>query len=377
MQLQAGVGVTLPSAVIAAPNAATPRSEKRSDISTALILKTAAAFFTMTLVIGLALRWDAAVGLISSHGLQWANLRHAHSHAGYYGFLTLAWWMVERESALRIERWLFLTQTLASSAAVVAFALLGYVPFTIVLSTVVAVSWLYVAIRHSRRRQPGNAWLDCALPGLCFAVLLIPGVALTARRDFALSRDLAHVFMAQMLLTVFVPAAWQARGLKRTVSPLGFACLALASSVHLIFGDPTPAVLTVATISFALVITWALISQPLSSALRAAWLLVPVSLVLHAFVPNLHGFAWRIAGLHALILGPVVSSLAGRARCDLIPAAVKGAYVSSLIVMAYSIVAPEHLWPARPLTSTAVASTVFVLSALVATGHMLVKGNHE
>ena len=66
-------------------------------------------------------------------------------------------------------------------------------------------------------------------------VVLVPMIAVMARRDFALSRDLAHLFVAWLLFTVFAPAAWQASGCQRRRSILVHLVLAAGAAVGLIF----------------------------------------------------------------------------------------------------------------------------------------------
>ena len=127
-----------------------------------------------TALLGVALRLDLASGAVTALGLDFADVRHAHSHLGFYGFLTLAWWLVLRErEALSWPRWLVPGHLAVVFVATALFARAGYDATTIALSTVVALSWLYVAVRS--RRVKG--WLSLAPWGVLAGTLLIPAIA--------------------------------------------------------------------------------------------------------------------------------------------------------------------------------------------------------
>lgn len=321
----------------------------------------ALAFFVTTLALGLLMRWDLAIGTFESYGLGFANLRHAHSHAGYYGVLTLGWWLVaERGGAAISVRWQWL-YVVSAFIATTAFAFLGYQPFTIALSTLIAGLWLFAGATQWRRRSRA-AWLDTAPFGLAFSVALVPVIAIMAKRDFTFSRDLAHVFIASVLFTVFVPAAWQASGVARRVSLEVYVPFALGAAARLVLGDQTGVIGAAAAIGFALVVAWVIVTEPLSAAEWLLWLSLPTAVVLGSVVPAFRGYNWRIGGLHFLILGPVMFGLFGTKA----GAVLRTTYVTSLLAMVTAIIAPQRFIPDNPALATAIASSVFVLIALYA-----------
>lgn len=321
-------------------------------------------FFMVTVLLGLAMRWDLATGVVSQWGLSFPNLRHAHSHAGYYGVLTIGWWLSERRAGVAMHRTVVTVYAGTALVATVAFTFMGYRPFTIVLSTVVASLWVVMGIRRWRRAdRRAKEWLDCALPGLIIGVSLIPVVAVTARRDLGLSREIAHVFVTTILLTVFIPAAWQALRRRRRVSLFIFVPLVVMTSVRIVFMDRAPVPFAIAGCLLSVLTTWVIVSEPLDGLVKLGWLILPASLLAGMFSSSAHGDALRIAGLHLLILGPVLTSLY---PSDEVGPGLKWAYRSTLLLMVVSIASPATLLPANPPLATAVASSVFAAIALLA-----------
>lgn len=318
-------------------------------------------FFLATLLLGLAMRWDFQTGALTQRGWQLANLRHAHSHAGYYGVLTLGWWITALRASAPLNSRMTHVYMLCALFATTGFALVGYRPTTIILSTIIASVWLRVGYSHWQRRAL-PVWLDSAFWGLVFSVLLIPAIAVFAKRDFAFSRDLAHVFIAAMLLTVFVPAAWQTQGLARRVPLSVYVPLALVASVRIVFAARATPPAALGAIIFALIIVWTLLTSSLPLRAKLVWMLLPGAIVAGSLVPAVQGYQWRIGGLHLLILGPVIGALFGAG----LPAWLRVLYSFTLLVMVASIVVPEQIWPHNPLFLTSLSSSLFAGVAVVA-----------
>lgn len=274
-----------------------------------------AVTLVLTALFGVALRVDLANGTLSASGLDFANVRHAHSHLGFYGFLTLAWWFVLRErEALTLPRWLGPIQLAVVMVSTVLFTSSGYVVSTIALSTVVAASWLFVAWRSRRAK----GWLALAPWGVLAGSLLIPAIAVMAKRDFGLSRQLAHVFVALMVLWVFVPMALAALRVP-VVSRWAWLVTTALGSTYLVFagagdepGWPWPLGLFLSLAGALLFIAlWRAREEVLAwpRPLSFVWSAMALGLVLLGLVPALQVEATRLAALHFTVLGPVALTL--------------------------------------------------------------------
>lgn len=267
-----------------------------------------------TAVFGVALRVDLASGALSGAGLEFANVRHAHSHLGFYGFLTLAWWLVLRErEALVLPRWLGPIHLAVVLVATVLFTSSGYVVSTIVLSTVVAASWLWVAWRS----RHAKGWLALAPWGVMAGTLLVPAIAVMAKRDFGLSRQLAHVFVALMVLWVFVPMALAALRAP-VVSRWAWLVTTAIGSTYLVFAGegpeawPWPLGLFLGLAGALLgIVLWqarqAVLAWP--RPLSFVWFAMALGLIVLGLVPPLQIEAARLAALHFTVLGPVTLTL--------------------------------------------------------------------
>lgn len=290
-------------------------SSARGDRSARGLLPLVAVTLVLTALLGTALRLDLASGEVTALGLDFGNLRHAHSHLGFYGFLTLVWWLVLRaRDAFVWPGWLPPLHLGVVAASTVLFAASGYVASTIALSTVVAASWLFVAWRSRRAR----GWLALAPWGVLAGTLLVPAIAVMARRDFALSRQLAHVFVALMVLWVFVPMSLAALRLPiptssagaRRAAPWAWLVTTGLGSTYLVFADTWPFALGLFLgLGGALILVLLararshLASWPLSLSL--AWLLFALGLVALSLAPPLQIEATRLAALHFTVLGPI------------------------------------------------------------------------
>ena len=265
-----------------------------------------ALFFAATLGLGVLLRWDLAAGLSTALGIDFADLRHAHSHLGFYGYLTIAWWLVLRERAgisIAARTTYFYAAAVAVTSAL--FAAIGYAAPTIVLSTLIAAFWVVAAWRQSK--APG--WLAVAPWGVVLGLLLIPAIAVTSRRDFALSRQLAHVFVASMLLLTFVPVALAALRIPR-VPPLAWIATTTIGSTYLVFATtwPWPLGLFLTLAGVALMLS---LHRRLTGPwwLVAAWWGLALGLVVLGVTPPLQTEPMRLVALHYTVLGPIASTL--------------------------------------------------------------------
>lgn len=260
----------------------------------------------LTMLLGIALRFDLTDGALGALGLAYSDVRHAHSHVGFYGALTLAWLLLLRQRDITLlggrATQVYLAIVLVTSAL---FAFMGYALATIVLSTVVAGFWLVAAWRVWRDARLRDDWIALAPWGVALGMLLIPAIAVTARRDFALSRDLAHVFIGVMLLLTFVPIALSALRVPR-VQPLAFAVCAALGTAHVVFRDRSPWPLGLALSAAGALLALGLRGLTGPRWLVVTWWLLPAGLVVMGALPPLQQEGVRIAALHFLVLGPLL-----------------------------------------------------------------------
>jgi hypothetical protein len=131
--------------------------------------------FLVSALAGLVLRWDLVNAVATGACIGFADLRHAHSHIGFYGVLTLGWWLVSRQGApsgpdndlkLLSGRWvgLYTGAVFLTSALFVA---MGYAAPTIVLSTLIVFFW---ALEAWRSREL-SGWLSLAPWGVVLGLL--------------------------------------------------------------------------------------------------------------------------------------------------------------------------------------------------------------
>ncbi len=314
----------------------------------------AALFVVFTLTLGVLMRWGLAVGFPRGLALDFLHLRHAHSHAGYFGILVAAWWLVAKVQGVRLDVRVVHAYAATALLASALFAVMGYRWPTMALSTVLALFWLYGGVLQHRAR--GGAWLDGAAVGLAAGVVLVPMIAVMARRDFALSRDLAHLFVAWLLFTVFAPAAWQASGCQRRRSILVHLVLAAGAAVGLIFPVATAPVGPMVLAAFSAWLLLVVVEAGWSLWWRVLWSVLPAGLLVAVFVPQLQHHNWRMAGLHAITLGPILVTLGWFVFRLRPPWVLLAGYLVAVVGMNTALVldvAPAPVWVALFSTATA------------------------
>lgn len=262
-----------------------------------------------TLALGVWMRLSLA-GLVRLP-FDFHHLRHAHSHLGAYGVLfPLAFlaWQVRgapvpgpRES---------LVYGLATALAFAGFLRAGYGPEAIVGSTVVGVSWLASAVRLRGLLKKLDEPLALVPPGIVAAMVCVPFIALTLRREPALAQQLVATFLGALLLVVVTPSALASLGVRAWPTPLLTACGLLGAAA---LGVWPSVVARVGLGVYALWLASVAKERALAWPLRLAWLLVGVGLLAMAagLVPNARPAV--IGAIHFLVLGPVLLSLAPRA----------------------------------------------------------------
>lgn len=198
---------------------------------------------------------------------------------------------------------------LATALSFAGFLRAGYGPEAIAGSTIVGAIWLWSAFRLRGALWRFEDPLGLVPPGIIAAMVCVPFIALTLRKDPAFAQHLVATFLGTLLLVVVTPSALASLGVRAWPSPLlSLAGLMGAASLGLWQGWPARVGLAVYGLWLASVVK----ERGLSWALRLAWLLVGVGLVAMAvgLVPNVRPAV--IGALHFLVLAPVLLSLAPR-----------------------------------------------------------------
>lgn len=331
-----------------------------NDFAKPTVARQAAAFALGTVALGLALRWEFVTGTLGAAGVNFAFLRHAHSHGGYYGVLLLPWmWAITRQA--RLPRGFFAAYAAVAAVAALAFIPFGYNALTITLATAVWVGWAWAGIASLRARSAAGTWL-AETPWAVFAVsVLIPIVGATARSRPELSAALVHFFLGALLLAVFVPMAL-AFARAPLLRPRGLLTAAAFAAAGAAAFDTAPGA-GVAMAVFGGVLASA--AWPLPWPRRVLWFAAAAGFAAAGLDPRFRGADARIAGMHFTILGPVLLSLADGLGLRL-RRGVEAAYAASVFAMAGSIVGSPLLFPAQAALVTAWVSSVTVALLVIA-----------
>jgi len=262
-------------------------------------------FLLGTLTVGVWLRW--ALAGATELPVDFAHLRHAHSHLGYFGVLfPLAWMGLEQVEATTPGprlRWAYALSTLV---ATVGFIGGGYGPVAIAGCTAVAAVWLIHAAALSPRMRHLEDPLGAVPLGLLLSLACVPPVAINLRTDPELAHGFVSTFLAGLLFTVLIPAClarWRV-----FVAPWPFLLAAAAlGALALGVWSSVPARLGLIVLGGLLAVPAA--STRLPGHLRTAWALVGLGLVALALglLPNSRPVA--LGAIHFLVLGPVLASL--------------------------------------------------------------------
>lgn len=262
-----------------------------------------------TVLLGLLLRWYlAGVGLPLPTGTTFANLRHAHSHLGYYAVLVpLAWLAWERGSELTLlRRWERRLYGAATITATIGFVRSGYGVLGIVGSTVVGIIWILAAWRIARQTRATDHPLVVVLPGTLLALACIPLIARSLRTDPAFAASAVQSFLTVLLFLVVAPGALAAAGVRQRWAWGSLVTGVLAALALGLWSS------TASRLGLALhALYWLDAARKMDSLVFAApWWAASAGLLAVAggIVPLTHDVA--IGALHFLILGPMISALA-------------------------------------------------------------------
>ena len=382
----------------------------------------ALAFFVLAALTGAFFRIAVASG--AAYGLDLGNVRHAHSHTMYFGWVTpalmalMAWWL-PRLGAGRVRG------IVAVIGAAFAAALLSYLPFllwgytrapigadgfpvSVIASGLNVFAWyafVFVYVRARRAGPPGTVPLPVRLfdLSLWFLVLAtlgawgLPAIQVLGIENPALMTALTHLF-----LDLF-SEGWFVLGVLGLVAAEGAQRSAAARKRH----DGTAARWGVRLMAAGLPFTFALAMPPslvpplfaLLAHAGGALVAAGTLLVVAALWPGARGVLWRFAlaalavkglaegaysvlpgmawaehpafrvlYLHVMLLGFVSVGLVAAARTAWGRAATPGrrAFVLAVADLLVSLVPLTPLWPAAWG-----GRWTYVLAALLALGPAL------
>lgn len=272
-----------------------------------------------TLLLGLWLRWYlAGVGVPLPTGTTYSNLRHAHSHLGYYAVLVpLAWLAAEASSGRKIlgrqAMWFYAGSILI---ATVGFLQAGYGLLGIIGSTAVSLFWLVAAWRIASRARAPDDPLVAVLPGTLLSLLCIPLIASSLRSNPAFAASAVQSFLTILLFLVIAPGAVAALGLRQR---WGWGTVATGAMAALSLGLWPSAATRIGLALHAcywLDTAWRIEAR----VFAVPWYAGAIGLLAVAagVVPLSHDVA--IGAIHFLILGPFLSALAHHRVSPRLPA---------------------------------------------------------
>ncbi|MCP4499706.1 MAG: hypothetical protein GY822_07060 [Deltaproteobacteria bacterium] len=341
-------------------------------------------FLLTTLLVGVLLRLilagEMAIDVLKTPFAYW---RHAHSHLGYYGVLfPLLFYAWRRRGGKGISQRTMALYMASALLAFVGFARSGYALLSIVGSTVIGALWLVQSIRQrmffQMIRHRTSSPLTTVPIALFIACCFVPPIALFTRRDPYFAGQLVHTFLGVLLITVAAPTVLSTLNMRRLpwhLSSWGSFSFGLMAALY--FGVMPSAWLGLPVV--ALGVVW--LAQLLVSAecmgcvdefetegarnsaaqsgrsdVKVAFVLAALGMIAQGFmsVPMLP--MRSIAGIHFLILGPLLMGLV-RERWPTLPFALSWTWLLSVGVLSSS------LWTA---TYAFAASWMMQLQALSA-----------
>ncbi|MCO4763521.1 MAG: hypothetical protein KC502_18535 [Myxococcales bacterium] len=262
-----------------------------------------------TVALGATMRaWFAGSGWLP---LDFRHLRHAHTHLGWYGAIFPLAFGVWRADGWQLPgRAMMATYWVAVAVSTVGFVRAGYGPDAIAGSTGVLAVWLWVAFRNRHQVQPRRQHWSAAVPVLLvLAAMSIPPVAITLRRAPALSAAWVQTFLTLLLFGVTLPAALlRARfrappawiWLVAVVAAAGW--LGVLHRPELRWGPGLCGALLVGCAGLSDRARWDL--RLVVGVAGLGWVAVAVGLLpFHTAV--------AVAGVHLVLLGPVLHGLVG------------------------------------------------------------------
>ncbi|HRN52706.1 MAG TPA: hypothetical protein PK788_04375 [Gemmatimonadaceae bacterium] len=332
-------------------------------------MRRVAAGLLATLAFGVWIRWRLAGVPIHSalEQVPFAFARHAHSHLGYYALLVpLAWYAWRARGHRGLKSTEALVYGIATVLATIGFLRSGYGALAIAGSTVVAVLWIVAAWRVARTVDARGP-LALVFPGTLLSLAWIPVIAISLRRNPALSAAAVQTFLAALMFTVVAPSALSLRGIARHWPPLLVGLLGLGAAMALGVWPSVPARLLLA--GYAVWWLAALRSQGAIAAFPARlalpWAAAGIGLLAMSSGLVPYGHDIGIAAVHYLALGPLLAMFLDARLGPRVAPWAWWLYQALVATFAGSIAARAFVpaaWPSQ--AAAVVGSAIFVWWAL-------------
>ncbi len=300
-----------------------------------------------TLLLGILLRW-VLTGLSLPFGLQFKNLKHAHSHLGYYGILFPVVWLVWRQrGTFQLGAGVLSIYAVGVLLSTIGFVRAGYAIDSILGSTLVCGVWLLSAWKQRKELWQSMSWLSSAPLGVLLASCMIPPIAVFTRRDPTFALQLVQTFLSLLIFLVALPSVLSRLNV---VAPWTLYWLVCGISGGLFLGVVPHPILGLGLVGMASWVFWGMFqNEEVSLDQQTLWLTWAVGIAALGLelIPNVHVVA--IAGIHLTLLGPFLAgfalSLTTTAR---FPAWLRWSYILTLLVMVTAIgiqhYIPHHEW---------------------------------
>jgi len=265
-----------------------------------------AVALAVTVSLGLYLRWvlTGRVGLVGD----FAHLRHAHSHTGYYAVLfPLAWAAWRGRGAPAPGPRARVVYGMAVGVAFFGFVRAGYGPEAIAASTVLGALWLSSAWDLRHRMRDLSDPLGAVPLSLVGALACVPPIAMNLRTQPEVAHGFVATFLAGLLFGVVVPSAL-ARDAADTAAP--WPLLLGAGALGALSLGAWPSIVTRAGLAvYALVVGLTVLRGGLRWHQQLAWTAVCLGLLAMAvgLLPNTRPVA--LGAIHFLVLGPALGTL--------------------------------------------------------------------
>ncbi len=274
-----------------------------------------------TMAIGVWLRW--ALAGQSSVPFSFANLRHAHSHLGYFGLLFPLAWLGWKGAGAKVPGpRALISYAIATAITCAGFVHSGYGVVAIVGSTIVAAYWLWSAKALFGRMRRLQDPLGAVPLGIAASLACVPPVALNLRSNPALAHAFVSSFLSGLLLLVIVPSTLAGRRI--SLGPWPFLWLTGALGALALGALPHP-IPRIGLLTYGALLLGATNTKPatrdiaeepvpahpaLTPIERIAWGTVALGLAAMALglLPNVRPVA--LGAIHFLILGPILSAVA-------------------------------------------------------------------
>ncbi len=355
------------------------------------VWRVALACFVLAAATGVLIRFSLLHGF--PFGLQFGDVRHAHSHLMFFGWVTPPLMMLllqfQGGSISRQVRWLLGCTLLAALASYVPFLLSGYrplplfgreLPVSMIVSGLNGLPWIWFMVMYvlrdkSRPRHAGSSYFRAALLMLLFSVISVALLAIAGSSGAspvtinALAFLFLELFAEGWFGLAIIGLAWRmlngARSTQASRFGLGLLILALTvrcvADVFVKTGQPAFEPVALAGSGLAglgLLMTlaplWPVLRRERPGLWHACVALLSAKGVFDLILSQPYLASWNEAAglnvfyLHAFLLGAVSFGLIAAVRGAWSPAAFRypWAFAAAVFVMLAALLPVTGAWPA-------------------------------